>query len=160
MLSRMSRRVLARAVRPALVTSVDVDALESTLPTPLRLFAFQPDVIVQKPPALRADGPLERLQVLRIQLHRAFCDEEIQDTIAHASDLSSDGLAALLEPEVALPTGEVRQSYEFDRSAGIPTSSFAHLGQHLYAATNEWALRSEWQHDVRAFHAVAITCAC
>ncbi|EQC36819.1 hypothetical protein SDRG_05651 [Saprolegnia diclina VS20] len=160
MLSRVSRRVLARAVRPALVTSVDVDPIEGTLATPLRLFAFRHNAIVQKPPELHADGPLERLQALRIQLHRAFCDEQLQDTIAHASDLSSDGLVALLEPEVALPAGEVRQAYEFDRSAGIPNSSFAQLGQHLYTATNEAALRSEWQHDARAFHAVAITCAC
>ncbi|OQR99068.1 hypothetical protein ACHHYP_20323 [Achlya hypogyna] len=159
MLSRVSRRVLTRAVRPAIAASVDVSQLDSRAPTPVRLFAFkETSPLPAHAASLRFDGSLNRLQAIRLELHRAFCDENLRETVARAADVPTEvGLAALLEPLASLPADEVRQTYEFDRPAVIPTTSYAQLGQSLYGAST---LRAAWHPEAGAFHAVAVACSC
>ncbi|OQR90900.1 hypothetical protein THRCLA_09155 [Thraustotheca clavata] len=161
MLSRVSRRLLTRALRPAVVANIDVSSLDADQPLPLRFFAFQHEQeCVKKEKPYQHEGKLdslERLEAIRIQLQKAFSDEQVKRTIENAADVPSNcSLIELLKPMEVLPPGELRQTYEFNRPKNIPSVSYAKLGQQLYESSS--SLREEWQPHAAVYHRVALTC--
>ncbi|ETW08599.1 hypothetical protein H310_01143 [Aphanomyces invadans] len=156
MLARVIRRVVPRAVRPAVATNVEFD---NTTPRFLQL-PLLPAKIPLLPRVLQRLSfldPFLRLNVLRSQLKYALSVLDVplpNETSNRSSPIAFD-LQALLAERPQLPGNELQQEYEFDRRPAVEEVAIARyvaLGQHLYQSMM-------WTTHPLAWHAVGQRCA-
>ncbi|KAF0738795.1 hypothetical protein Ae201684P_008757 [Aphanomyces euteiches] len=156
MLTRMSRRILTRIERPVLVTT-NVDFGEENherLPTfPRIALPVVESSNVFKAASYSFKDPFVKLNLIRKQLENGFRELKVQsvDVPVASPEPSSPStvhfdLSSLLSEVDTLPSNELRQVYEFDRTShgNIPIERYFTLGQHLYQSMMWTTHPSAW----------------